>query len=96
MTRPLPVGSKRSNGIGEPSPISPPVRTKPIGPSTTGDGGPLLMAHELDLQLARQRLGAEQIVRLQEVKLINATAVKLTWKVRIFIAFFIIRTVIDF
>lgn len=36
----------------------------------------------LDLDLARQRIASEQLLKLDEVKTINATAVQLTWKVR--------------
>ena len=36
----------------------------------------------LDLDLARKRLGAEQLIKLLEVKSVNATAMKLFWRVR--------------
>jgi hypothetical protein len=38
----------------------------------------------LDLDLARKRLGAEQLIKLLEVKSVNATAMKLFWRVRPF------------
>ncbi len=39
---------------------------------------------DFDLVLARKRLGAEQLVKLLEVKTVNATAMKLFWRVRLF------------
>jgi roundabout axon guidance receptor 2 len=82
------VRAENEQGIGEPSFISNIVRTngnargggQQVQPALTS-----LISSEanadFDLQLARTRLGAEQLVKLLEVKTINSTAVKLFWKV---------------
>ncbi|VDN25043.1 unnamed protein product [Gongylonema pulchrum] len=36
----------------------------------------------MDLDIARQRIASEQLIKLEEARTINATAVKLTWKRR--------------
>lgn len=68
------IRAENSHGIGEPSAMSAIVRT---------NGSVLLEPRQLDfeLDLARKRLGEEQLVKLLEVKTVNSTAMKLFWRV---------------
>ncbi|KAI1732012.1 immunoglobulin i-set domain-containing protein [Ditylenchus destructor] len=70
------VRAENSKGIGPPSSISDIVTTK----ATTTNFEEDRMSQLMDLESARQKLASEQLIKLQEVKPINATAMLLTWK----------------
>uniref|UniRef100_A0A0N4Z9L2 Roundabout homolog 1-like n=1 Tax=Parastrongyloides trichosuri TaxID=131310 RepID=A0A0N4Z9L2_PARTI len=71
------VRAENTNGIGPPSEISSVVYTK-----TSKNNATLLSTTQLSLELARQRLGSEQLIKLEEVRVLNSTAIQLTWKRR--------------
>uniref|UniRef100_A0A915AF13 Roundabout n=1 Tax=Parascaris univalens TaxID=6257 RepID=A0A915AF13_PARUN len=72
------VRAENSHGIGPPSGMSEMIRTK----AAKNEFGQDAASANLDLDLARQRIASEQLLKLDEVKTINATAVQLTWKRR--------------
>uniref|UniRef100_A0A183U2B7 Roundabout-like protein 2 n=1 Tax=Toxocara canis TaxID=6265 RepID=A0A183U2B7_TOXCA len=72
------VRAENSHGIGPPSAMSDVIRTKPAKTELGQDAA----SANLDLDLARQRIASEQLLKLDEVKTVNATAVQLTWKRR--------------
>ncbi|KAK0397715.1 hypothetical protein QR680_002236 [Steinernema hermaphroditum] len=69
------VRAENSKGIGPPSLVSPVVRTKSSSLHFDHYASP-------DLDTVRQRLGSQQLIRLEEVKIINSTAVRIIWKLR--------------
>lgn len=71
------VRAENTNGIGPPSDISSVVYTK-----TSRSNATLLSTAQLSLELARQRLGSEQLIKLEELRILNSTAIQLTWKRR--------------
>lgn len=70
------VRAENVNGIGPPSQMSEVIRTKSPKASLEQKAA----SANMDLDVARQRIGSEQLLRLEEVKSMNATAMKLTWK----------------
>jgi len=78
------VRAENSKGIGLPSTASEMMATKsstnPGEMDERGGGGDHRMNRMLDLETARQRLASEQLVKLLEVRTLNATAMLLTWK----------------
>ncbi|VDN37066.1 unnamed protein product, partial [Gongylonema pulchrum] len=70
------VRAENSQGIGPPSPMSDAIRTKPRKEESERQRANANM----DLDIARQRIASEQLIKLEEARTINATAVKLTWK----------------
>lgn len=75
------IRAENSEGIGLPSMASDMVNTKQsnsgLGKNSERDQR---MSRMLDLENARQRLASEQLVKLLEVKPLNATAILLSWK----------------
>uniref|UniRef100_A0A0N5BC31 Roundabout homolog 2 n=1 Tax=Strongyloides papillosus TaxID=174720 RepID=A0A0N5BC31_STREA len=69
------VRAENTNGIGPPSDISSVVYTKISKNNTT-----FLSTIQLSLELARQRLGSEQLIKLEEVRVLNSSAIQLSWK----------------
>lgn len=69
------VRAENTNGIGPPSEISSVVYTK-----TSKNNVTLLSTTQLSLELARQRLGSEQLIKLEELRILNSTAIQLSWK----------------
>ena len=72
------IRAENSKGIGLPSPVSEMATTKAAEP--TNDGREQRTNRMLDVELARQRLSSEQLVKLVEVRPLNATAMFLSWK----------------
>ncbi|CAJ0945089.1 unnamed protein product, partial [Mesorhabditis belari] len=68
------VRAENEKGLGAPSEASLAIKTLDKAPT----GG--LSLESLDIETARQRLTSEQLIRLEEVKTINSTAVRLFWK----------------
>lgn len=68
------VRAENSQGVGDPSQMSNVVKTK-------GDSSHEINQSQLNIDLAIQRLGSEQLVKLHEVKSVNASAMELNWKV---------------
>uniref|UniRef100_A0AC35U446 Roundabout 2 n=1 Tax=Rhabditophanes sp. KR3021 TaxID=114890 RepID=A0AC35U446_9BILA len=71
------VRSENTNGIGPPSEISHVIYTK-----TNKNIAAQLSTAQLSLELAKQRLGSEQLIKLEEVKVLNSSAIQLSWKRR--------------
>lgn len=71
------VRAENSNGLGPPSALSEIVLTK----ASKHDNAREDIFSTMDMDAARQKLTAEQLIKLIEVKPINATAMSLTWKV---------------
>uniref|UniRef100_A0A1I7ZAG1 Down syndrome cell adhesion molecule-like protein Dscam2 n=1 Tax=Steinernema glaseri TaxID=37863 RepID=A0A1I7ZAG1_9BILA len=71
------IRAENSKGIGPPSLVSPAVRTKMTSFNFDSDH-----YATTDLDTVRQRLGSQQLIRLEEVKIINSTAVRIIWKLR--------------
>ncbi|TMS37275.1 hypothetical protein L596_004245 [Steinernema carpocapsae] len=71
------IRAENSKGIGPPSLVSAVVKTKPAQSYFDGD-----YYSTIDLDTARQRLGSQQLIRLEEVKIFNSTAVRIMWKLR--------------
>lgn len=72
------VRAENQHGVSEPSPYSTVIRTKNLG---LGGGSVDPRDADFDLELARTRLTSGQLVQLREVLALNATAVKLSWKI---------------
>lgn len=70
--------AENSKGIGLPSPISEFVTTKASSSASAEERYQFLQA--VDLDAVRQKLASEQLIKLQEVKPINSTAILLIWK----------------
>ncbi|RCN48395.1 fibronectin type III domain protein [Ancylostoma caninum] len=69
------VRAENDKGIGPPSPISPIVTTMARNAHLSADD-----LENLDLEQATRRITSEQLIKLEEVKTINSTAVRLFWK----------------
>ncbi|KAL3095301.1 hypothetical protein niasHS_007400 [Heterodera schachtii] len=74
------IRAENSKGIGLPSSMSEIVSTKKSTEIEEGNYRSQRMNRLLDLETARQRLSSEQLVKLLEVRALNATAVLLAWK----------------
>ncbi|CAJ0583866.1 unnamed protein product, partial [Mesorhabditis spiculigera] len=70
------VRAENEKGLGAPSEASSAIQT------LDKNSGVPLSLESLDLETARQRLTSDPLIRLEEVKTINATAVRLFWKRR--------------
>uniref|UniRef100_A0A915HN40 Roundabout n=1 Tax=Romanomermis culicivorax TaxID=13658 RepID=A0A915HN40_ROMCU len=73
------VRAENQHGISDPSPLSVVVRTKSVVVRTKSVASVGVAAY--DLAEARDHLTSSSVVKLREVKTINSSAVKLTWKV---------------
>ncbi|PIO71692.1 fibronectin type III domain protein [Teladorsagia circumcincta] len=69
------VRAENEKGIGPPSPISSVVNTLTRNAHLSADD-----LENLDLEQATRRITSEQLIKLEEVKTINSTAVRLFWK----------------
>lgn len=69
------VRAENEKGIGPPSPISSVVSTMTRNAHLSPDD-----LENLNLEKATRRITSEQLIKLEEVKTINSTAVRLFWK----------------